>query len=850
MRQLMTFLFVFFCFAQLHAQEDLQPPEDINLQSERSHLLGLENAAVSIRWVGGEYISPETDGVERNYIDLESFDETAGEDVRIDVWGVVEAALNIWVFVHDRAANKWWAYGRANREATGTWVAHGVRFGEGVFQGRRFTVRAAVMRRSPTKAFLEAEEWQREALAISDPVYVSVKRRLVKSFDMPKNVQEPKIWLSTINYRTITPTETIVVEPTAEISGTYVSPVDSSSGADEFIYALVRSATADKWRVFGPAVTNGVKWEIQNVDIADPGEPQWTRFKVSAIITNRQIEENAVSYSDWWELKTATSQPAEVSVKPLVATIERPNPALAIDYVQTLVDTQRVFSAEQTNLDSLQEILQIGGSLLRPGQGTSVWVLINPVGSELWEVHGPAITNSDSWRLPLVHSERMRRMHNSTYRLIAIASTSTLPRGLLRYDEWRNQTLAISEGMTLVESRTTPRRQTRLALSIHEIEERGVDDKIILPPSGRAAVSGSVNSSSDKNYIWVGTRRNASDTWLFSGPALLDKKAWKVPNVFFAETPDKEAEPAEAVYDLVAIATSDPLPSEEISGGELPRYALATSPVIRVEHVKSTFLQLAGLESSAHWLIWGLILLGLGILLEYYFRTISRMLDSLADASGELSDYLATQFQDMPRPKVIPSAFGVIILLLGVYAIVGYFPIYVHVLETVLNLTREESESLALLLIIFIGLAGVIIHLSLDFISERKSDHFLTKIFDYALNYALPITVLVVTLALWGVQALLYLEMYLNQVEPGNTRIPAAMGAVAFFIAGIETLGFYWATRLGKEFFSWLFFHVFVLGPPAILSRVFGVLRTFFLAFPNREAIRQRREAAEVVSSE
>ena len=70
-------------------------------------------------------------------------------------------------------------------------------------------------------------------------------------------------------------------------------------------------------------------------------------------------------------------------------------------------------------------------------------------------------------------------------------------------------------------------------------------------------------------------------------------------------------------------------------------------------------------------------------------------------------------------------------------------------------------------------------------------------------------------------------------MEPGNIRVPAAMGAAAFFIAGIETLGFYWATRLGINFFAWLIFHAFILGPPAILAKAFRVLHVFFNALPN-----------------
>ena len=60
------------------------------------------------------------------------------------------------------------------------------------------------------------------------------------------------------------------------------------------------------------------------------------------------------------------------------------------------------------------------------------------------------------------------------------------------------------------------------------------------------------------------------------------------------------------------------------------------------------------------------------------------------------------------------------------------------------------------------------------------------------------------------------------------------MGAAAFFIAGIETLGFYWASRLGMDFFGWLLFHGFVLGPPVVLGKAFQVLQRFFAGLPSQ----------------
>jgi hypothetical protein len=353
-----------------------------------------------------------------------------------------------------------------------------------------------------------------------------------------------------------------------------------------------------------------------------------------------------------------------------------------------------------------------------------------------------------------------------------------------------------------------------------------------------ARVKGEASRLPEGAFIWVGTRKNHSETWHFTGPAFLNDRRWNVPQAYFsginqpAETGNsfhyskaENSREQESAYDVVAMVTKGNLPVTSLKAEELHWYALATSPVVRVKQVSQmlSFFNPGG----SYILLWILLILVLLGLLEYYFRAVSEVSEKLADAFEQLSGYLSTQFSDMPKPQVIPAALGVLILTLGVFAIVGYFPIYTHVLEKVLKLSPEKSESLALLLIIFIGLAGVILHLSIEFISEREG-RFINRVFNYFLNYTLPITVLLVTLALWGVQALLYLELYLDQVEPGNIRIPAAMGAAAFFIAGIETLGFYWATRLGKDFFGWLIFHLFLLGPPAILGRLFRVMYIFF----------------------
>ncbi len=863
-------------------QEETLPAGEFSGESSQAQPLPrgeAENISVAIRWVAGEYLSPESERIDRNYLAVESFDEAAGEDVRVEVWGLADwdilplpgeeaqSNLSIRVFVHDRSAGKWWPYGPAQPEGNGSWVIHGVRFGEGAHQGQRFTLRAAVVKDLPGQRPLSAEEWQSRAVAVSDPVYLTVRRRLILPYPALPEVTEPAIWLSTIDHLTVSPTEPLVVAPVAAAAGTFEWPggalnLSGSGNHSEagtapaekpLIYLVIRSAAADRWRIFGPAVLNGVKWEIRDVNIADPGEPQWLRFQMSAIITRRALPGGSLPYRDWWEAKISASEAVEVSVKPHAPVIGLPSPEIRMHFIQTLGDTlsllpeANAFAGEPLPIDSLGEVIQIGGEVTQLPQGGSVWVLVNPIGSPLWEVHGRAIALPDGgeWRLPFVAGERFRELNVSRFRLTALVSTQNLQPGLIDYAAWRANALAISDPVVVEEKHPLYREPSRLMLRITEVGGKNAGNPHTEADiRGNAAVEGEINRLPEGALIWVGVRSKGAENWHFSGPAFINQRRWDVPRAYFpfdsgnweagearrGENP-QEAFAKSAVYDLIAIAARGDLPAAALSDRELHWYALATSPVVQVRPVSplSTSIIAGGFSN----LLWIIILLALFAAMEYYFKTVSQVAEKLAEVLEQLSRYLGAQFAEMPKPQVIPSTFGVLILALGIFAIVGYFPIYTHVLERVLKLSPEKSESLALLLIVFIGLAGVIMHLSVEFISHREGQ-LINRIFDYFLNYALPVTVLLVTFSLWGVQALLYLELYLAQVEPGNIRIPAAMGAAAFFIAGIETLGFYWAARLGKDFLGWLLFHLFLLGPPAALAKIFRVICTLFRAFPHR----------------
>ncbi|HQU74147.1 MAG TPA: hypothetical protein PLG66_17710, partial [Calditrichia bacterium] len=695
--------------------QDVSPPADFTPPAIEALTQPGENISVSLRWVANEYLSPDMEKIDRHFINLETFDEVAGEDVRIEIWGMTGVRKPIYVLVHDRNADAWWAYGNVTPEGGGLWVAHGVRLGEGAHQGQRFTIRAAILNEALPGRMVSNDDWQKRAVAVSDPAYVSVQRRLIQPYQMPADVRQPRIWLSTIDHQTVDPVEPVVVNPVAGLAGTLELPVAAEpSGyfpgsrepkpAGPFVYAMVRSTASDQWRVFGPATVDGVKWEIRNVAIGDPGEPQWARFRISAVIAANLLPEGTLDYGDWWREKIAASDPVEVAVKTPLPVVERPSSKIDLKYIQTLSDTLSLSGTEMVAVDSMGAILLAGGEVENLSQGAGIWVLFNPVGTQLWEVHGRAIVTPPTWRLPLISQERLKGLKSGRYRMMAIVTSASLTPGLLDYDTWRRNAQAISDVFVIRDDHRSKGYERRLNLSVETVAGRGVDDQQVVADIRQdPRLSGYVNRVSDDTRIWVASRFSRSRDWDISGPALIHENRWDLPGTLFQPAfRGEDLEIEETYYDVVAFATRGNLPLHRLSNEELHWYARGMSPVVRVQPPSLTLLGFThfGLEISMLALtIIFLVFLGI---LEFYFGAASALFERLGENLEELARFLRLQFQEVPRPAVVPATFGILILVLGIYAIAGYFPIYTHVLETVLHLAPEKSESLALLLIIFI----------------------------------------------------------------------------------------------------------------------------------------------------
>ncbi|MEW6617854.1 MAG: hypothetical protein AB1422_00635 [bacterium] len=208
------------------------------------------------------------------------------------------------------------------------------------------------------------------------------------------------------------------------------------------------------------------------------------------------------------------------------------------------------------------------------------------------------------------------------------------------------------------------------------------------------------------------------------------------------------------------------------------------------------------------------------------------------------------QIQSVPKPHAVKSVVGLIILGLMLFGIVSYFPIYTHVLQEVLGLPVRESRSLALLLIIFIGLAGMLFHITIQYTGDIQDTPQSTGIKDKSLAYyfffaSLIFMLFLVTICLWGFQAILYYQFY-TDIAQEKSLIPFALGAAAAFIAGIETLGFFWATHLTFDFITWVFVYAILIAPTYILAKIFRLLEKLFKAIPSKNSCKNRTQMTQI----
>ncbi|MEW6617855.1 MAG: hypothetical protein AB1422_00640 [bacterium] len=597
---------------------------------------------------------------DKSDIILDTLDEAGGVDVKIDVWDCEEGS-RIWVLVNAQGTHLWRCYSHAREDDKGIWTLPGVRLGEGAYQGRNVTLRAIVLKEGESLSSNEvyADEWKKKANAISAPVNVTIPAREVLSEDIHG------IWISTINGQCVTPEDPAVIPPAAGVAGTVRLPHSPQSG-ETFIYIIVHAPGTDKWRIFGPAEVNGVKWEMKGILIADQANPTWTDFDIFAIVSKELLDTGTVNRPTWRESFIVSSPKIHVFVKklPLLDDPER-IPKVTIERIKRIERREQTFygrspadivDAYVVNVDRflelpfLEDIIEIEGTVKYLPQGASLWTILSPLDTREWIVQdGPAFVCNGTWTLKGLNSISMGNNKTNCFELICVVSNATLPLGVVGYDLLRQSALAVSPSLIIKITGKRKNPISQITLSISRIAGIKVHPgrKIQVPNNGY--IEGKVENLPNGTQIWVGIHKRGRGIWSFYGPALVRENTWEVPNAIF-QGENKKEEDTLKEYEIIAIVTKGMLPGKYGPYSWWRNYTLEASPTIYGVNVsEKTKTGINKLQVSVSkkgesnswksWLFWIIIaLLSLLVLaiLEYFFQIPSI-----------LSGYLAETFESI-----------------------------------------------------------------------------------------------------------------------------------------------------------------------------------------------------------
>jgi hypothetical protein len=557
------------------------------------------------------------------------------------------------------------------------------------------------------------------------------------------------------------------------------------------VWVLVNPVDSPFWIVAGAAVTTQTEWIFPQLRLEAPGRPSTSRFRVAAVVAEG-LRVGVVGYDRWSRRSRAISplvsidlqrDPRQPGTAPAAETTSPPGDiAIAIARIADVsvgsAHTVRVggLGAVDIRADGVPTDGQVWLGRAAVDPGSMHFVRAVRVDDSLWRV--PAVElGARTMADPIPESEL-----DGADTLTAIVTSTSLQSHDSDAAAWPQYAWAISAPITV-------------------LPHRGWGETVTFQIARAARIAG--------QWWWSAV----------AGIVLLAiaLAGWRMrPN---ATSPG-------------AAAIAEPAAPHTAHGNRLPG-----APAWNGSGPLASLMVLAGLIMMTNYLTVALVLVMLGLV---YLARRSRPLIVAARHLGAFADEAVTHIHqkvgDPPPLDAVSTVFGLLLLGFGAVAIAGYFPIYRHVLQKMLGLSSNDGQSLALLLIVFIGLTGVMADATNRYAARNRD---LTPALPAAeqsesvnawagflatLIHIVSLTLLVaVAVALLGFQSILYFEFYKTQAAPGSL-IPVAFGAAAFFISGIEMVNFYWGSRLSLDFLGWVFKRVVLLGPFVLLAGVARVI--------------------------
>ncbi|MFO1433299.1 MAG: hypothetical protein U1F76_24920 [Candidatus Competibacteraceae bacterium] len=744
-------------------------------------------------------------------------------------------------------------------------------------------------------------------LAVSSPISIAVLQWISETSELA---------IESINGHPIELQTPMVVENYSTIS---VVSSDIRDNKDSKVYLIIHPENSKTWRVAGCVRVRDKRWNCSQVLLTEPNQINSDKIDVFAIQSNQSLNSGLIDYEvikDW----LGKSSSIQVIVRDTVVR-SSPSPKVKIVSYQNLKGEIKKLSnstAIELSIDDSEISLEMTSEALP--EGKKLWALLNPIGTSIWivqegpakevESSAPATSQSNSagsqlngqerkaetieaenpanmpisrWLLPSIRLQAPRDSNINNFRLLLVASNSQLIKGTIDYNKWQEQVTIVSDPVIikkiLPEDKPTDGNsqsnmsvpvdqsagQSDTTLSIVRVAEKEVNSENDVTVASRGAVEVEVDKIlSPPSQVWIGKKEADEEDWIFA-PTIKTQTVWVRPDMVF----DKNVS-------LISIVTQGPLPVTQGDFDWWRHYAIATSPIVKVNHIpeqtSSTTVhvgEVQGENSVISWFWIIVVLLVVLIITEFFWGLVSEVAKEISTMGHDIASYIQGQLGEIPKPQVVESIIGLSMMALGIFSIMSYFPFYKHVLRTVLNLTRQESHSLALLFVMSIIMGGMLWDIDrrygghkheketmtngkYDKLNHEKDDssislgdqqvqekHWFSKknqkksaVKKQAGSYESIFYLIFFCFAIF--QGILFYNFGEVSMRQKSDLISLYWALVASVILGIEVFVFSFSIRLASNFIAWLAIHVFLLTPPIFLMKIAFFIEKIFTSIPSK----------------
>jgi hypothetical protein len=761
------------CVAALLAAVFSAGAQDFSAASHES------SARVVVSEVAGRKVSPRTGAVvdvayEGEGIEVKVAGHGVSEDEKVFVLVTPQDSVNYRTFE---------AHKQSDSGSEPVWVARDVIFPDEGAQRKRFSLRAAVAAAGP--ATDSSDPLARFASVSTPPTLVAVLRWLPAS---------PVLRIETIHGVPVEPYSPFTTDTSADITG-------KAGEGRGYIYVVTHPVNSDFWRVVKEAERRGSNWYCRDARLVEDGQPDSRYVDVFAIESAQPLPIGPMHAQNLQAVEVSWSY----SVRVVIGESIRIPPSVPVEVqlqsYSTSAGTDLLEGVDRVKTSSA--VISLEGTVTGMSQGKAIWCVLNAVGTAEWIVQeGPAIITGTRWNLPIIRLDGPSAP-GKVFQLYVISADAALPAGVVTYATWHATTNG--ESRRLLVERNLPRAVGReISLRVSriggaQIQPNAVD--VVRPPAGPIEVDAEIPEGFN---VWVGKSEQDSGQWQFQKAVKNGDEAWRTPPVRWPSGATSRE------WDIVAIAAPGGMVVPDGPPNRWHALAWAESPYLivtdRPKQVSGSN-DASGLTSQWRWIMLYFLLVltalaGVLVLGEWLWRISSSTLDHTAKYLRDVCTYLSSQVDTLGKIDVARSLFGLILVGLGLFAIWTYLPIYQKVLRAAFDLSTIEGHSLALLLVTFVALTGIVGDVTVRY--GKPAQPTVASQFIY---FFLVFLLIMFACALLFFQGMLYREFYLTRA-PDGSPLPGAFATAAVFIAGVELLNFYWGSQFALTLIAWLLMHL------------------------------------------